>query len=147
MLGNLAIAEELDAALELSVFNRCQLSLKLSGGYVCADDENIRSTFEECVSVIRKHNVPLILSVSCYQDRANEDNRICVHEAGLSRSQEKLTRICPFHATDYRDRLQEIIHRARTEYAREASDRIHLAYFRYAPGEIEHREDSYQLKE
>lgn len=122
------LLNELDQAFEISVFDRCQISLKPSDGNDWLNRQNSR--FFKGIDVIKKHDLDFIASIAAYQDNGNTDQNICVQEAKVRKSELKLKRICPSN-TNYQDWLIEYLQKAYDSVLRHFSGIAHLSYFRF----------------
>ncbi|UCH92561.1 MAG: hypothetical protein JSV88_20005 [Candidatus Aminicenantes bacterium] len=129
ILTNNRITEQLKAALNMHIFDRCQLSLKTSDGIIWLNAKE-RNEFQRCLSVIQESGIDLILSIACFEDKSNKSREHCVIEAGINKDIEKLTRICPSNRL-YRDRLKELIEKARESHFFGEDFLVHLSYFRF----------------
>lgn len=122
--------KELDEALSLSIFDRCELTLQSSNGENFLESQIFYNKLLNCLEVIRKHGLSVILSVSAYENKMNYNSNICVYQANRNGRERILTRICP-GSLPYRKKLCDIVIRGAEELLIFPGDSILLSYFRY----------------
>ncbi len=120
--------KEIESALQLSIFDRFQFSLKSSKGDLL-DKKDISKLFN-IVGVALKYTNDLVFSVACYEDSNNLNENCSVCEANLKGSKLQLSRICPYNVS-YRQKLIDIVSDIYNQLFYHDKGIIHLAYFRY----------------
>lgn len=122
--------KELNKALNLSLFNRCELPLRDSFGRNYLKTNPFKNKLLRCIDIVRKHGLRLILTVSAYQNKLNENKSISTHQATRVGREIVLSRICP-NDCSYRQRTKEMLSVASKDLLKFKNDGIILSYFRY----------------
>ncbi len=122
--------KELDKALNLSLFNRCELPLRDSFGKNYLKINPFKNRLLRCIDIVRKHGLELILTVSAYQNKSNKNKSISIYQATRGGKEIVLSRICPNNYS-YRQRTKEMLSVASKDLLKPKNDAIILSYFRY----------------